>query len=410
MEYDNSIEERMKCSFFSLLSTTERDIQTSETFFKRMQMLDKELEEREIPRPVVICLDNHESHHDEATKQFCLRRGIRLHFEPPNTSAFLQALDQYNRMLHKAYHTEVKRWKKRNGEKALSLKDFIDVVLTIWPWWASPLDRRESFRLVGLESGGLKPQNVNRTSFIVRAPTPEQALQRVATEVLSPVDLRKGSVAFWREKCKTAQNIIAKLKEIPLLPDEAGLVDVEETEQEKSRRKKRRVRHSYGSQTLRELAKAAAQVEAKAVEEEHQKTSRAAKKKEVHEQLEKAFERCEHTCTCGVQPCPLAKYARCEFCGKICCRKCTKKACKERRDARVGQKRSRSRVIESSSDLASQMTALLTHANSRLFLGKVDASVQDAHSKTSYSAPALRTAVYSGPCGSYSGVGTYING
>ena len=122
-------------SSFGLLSTNECGVQTEATCLQAYMMLDRELTQRNIPRPVVMLTDNHASRKGESVLDFCVgpceRHGldgditapctcrIRQHFEPTAasnlfssfflsrfefgcqnrpgaSSGFLQALDQLN--------------------------------------------------------------------------------------------------------------------------------------------------------------------------------------------------------------------------------------------------------------------------------------------------------------------------
>ena len=62
------------------------------------RVLDKELTERGVPRPVVILTENLSSRKDEAVLNFCQEVGIRQFFELPDTSGFLQASSSLPRL------------------------------------------------------------------------------------------------------------------------------------------------------------------------------------------------------------------------------------------------------------------------------------------------------------------------
>mmetsp|Transcript_22501 Transcript_22501/g.89346 ORF Transcript_22501/g.89346 Transcript_22501/m.89346 type:complete len:163 (+) Transcript_22501:5421-5909(+) len=74
-------------------------------------MLDKELTARGTERPVVVLSDSHTSRKATVVLEFAKGIGSRFHFEPPHSSGFLQALDQYNKMFHEAYTKEKNKYR-----------------------------------------------------------------------------------------------------------------------------------------------------------------------------------------------------------------------------------------------------------------------------------------------------------
>ena len=99
---DNVIDEKNQRSGYWLVSATAEGVQTSSSFVDRMNLLEIEVKARDIPLPVVICLDNHASRYGEVAQSwFSTHQETILAFtEPPETSWFLQALDQMNKEFH----------------------------------------------------------------------------------------------------------------------------------------------------------------------------------------------------------------------------------------------------------------------------------------------------------------------
>ena len=63
-----------------------RTPQTAKSVLESNRVLDKELTERGVPRPVVILTENISSRKDEAVLNFFQEVGIRQFFELPDTS------------------------------------------------------------------------------------------------------------------------------------------------------------------------------------------------------------------------------------------------------------------------------------------------------------------------------------
>jgi hypothetical protein len=74
----------LSCGSILLLNPTDppnlRTPQTAKSVLDSNRVLDKELTERGVPRPVVILTDNHRSRKDEAVLAFCQEVGIRQFF------------------------------------------------------------------------------------------------------------------------------------------------------------------------------------------------------------------------------------------------------------------------------------------------------------------------------------------
>ena len=92
----------MSCGSILLPNPTDpphlRTPQTAKSVVESNRVLDKELTERGVPRPVVILTENLSSRKDEAVLNFCQEVGIRQFFELPDTSGFLQASSSLPRL------------------------------------------------------------------------------------------------------------------------------------------------------------------------------------------------------------------------------------------------------------------------------------------------------------------------
>ena len=110
--FDNKICEQFGVSTHGLISTTEHGVQTGASLLAAYKMLDRELSMRGVPRPVCMLTDAHASRQDEEVLEFCREVRIREFAEPPATSQWAQALDQYNKMFHERYNKERHRYKQ----------------------------------------------------------------------------------------------------------------------------------------------------------------------------------------------------------------------------------------------------------------------------------------------------------
>jgi hypothetical protein len=171
--FNNQIFEHAAISSYSLIHNNKAGCQTQKSLKDAMEMLDKELRAREVPRPVVVMSDCHESRYGKELLAWCKSVGIFFFFEKPKTSGFLQALDQYNRKFHIEYNKGLREYRITEGysrgcpaeEVNLGVKDFLAIFSTVWFNWSSKLDRITAFRRVGICTDALRPDLVNRKNF-----------------------------------------------------------------------------------------------------------------------------------------------------------------------------------------------------------------------------------------------------
>ena len=100
------------------------------------------------------------------TSEWCEENQIHICTEPPNSSGFLQALDQYNKKWHETYKRAVKQYRAdmNDDDVTVNMSVFLMLLGKYYFTWASALEREASFRRVGLCSV-LRPDLVNRTRF-----------------------------------------------------------------------------------------------------------------------------------------------------------------------------------------------------------------------------------------------------
>eukprot|EP00968_Pinguiococcus_pyrenoidosus_P024513 scaffold4750_cov212-Pinguiococcus_pyrenoidosus.AAC.2 len=330
LKYNDEIDERIMCSFFACVSTVEKGTQTTASFKRRIEMLDKELTARNISRPVVLCMDNHESHTGPEVEEFMLARKIVPHYEPPNTSAFLQALDQYNQMLHDKYRKEVRVIKDRRGEDyRITIHDFIMCVLRAWPFWSAPSDRVHSFYKVGISQGGIDPSTIDRSSFVMQTDSPAKGI--MPKRPPSPVGARRGSLAYWKSKAEALEEYADALEDTPITPLETLLLEVEDGlgEQQRKKKKRKRLRAEHTTESIHVLQGEQAAVSAAAAAI----PAVTKRKRRTQEELLAVWDACNPVCQCEKGPdghpisCPAAGFSKCGTCGKVSRVVCKKPDC-----------------------------------------------------------------------------------
>jgi hypothetical protein len=326
-----------------------------------------------IQRPVVVCLDNHASRYSEdvlvAMSGQQSRLGMRMFTEEAGTSGFLQSLDQYNSKFHRHYNKGRDAYKEAyearyNTQCAFGLLEFLKVLggdaelglPGVWFSWADPYDVVTAWRKVGIAGNVLKPELIDRSEFIDQPPpgamvdtaaaapaptaegsspaaaeavprTPAVSRKRAADLAKTPEGMVSGSIESERAKVRRLQEYAEELeaeRDAPFDPVKAGvLVPTAVTRRDRQQPAgRKRLSDLHGSVTMRGVGEEAARRNAEATaaetaaKEKRQKTEelKAAQEREMRERHE-AFARCEHACTCGVVPCPWAKWKRCPTCG-----------------------------------------------------------------------------------------------
>jgi hypothetical protein len=374
-----------------LISRTARGMQTGETFLQYLQALDEQITQRSdaevaaggvaILRPVVLMLDNHASRYDESVLEAATGAapalGIRLWSEEPDTSGFLQALDQYNAKFHRYYNSARDLYKAAylaRYKKALShvgLHEFLailggDAALGLpgmWFSWASPFDIIRAFKKVGISGNTFYPDFINRSEFIDQpnamaaarlGPASPEARALLDAAAKTPPGLRGGSLlaeqAKVRELLAAGLNLAGRLEReydpvkgdqlfmVPAFPA-ANPSDDAAVSVAAAGRARSRLSSSSGSFTLQGLlvdkrgrdAEAEAKVD-RVKRKKEEREDRARERLAEAEELEFEFALCEESCGCEIVPCPMAKWKRCPACGPKR-GVCKVKACLEARQA-----------------------------------------------------------------------------
>jgi hypothetical protein len=357
-----------------LISRTARGMQTGETFLQYLRSLDEQITQRSdaevaaggapILRPVVLMLDNHASRYDEGVLEAATgvapALGIRLWSEEPDTSGFLQALDQYNAKFHRCYNSARDLYKAAylaRYKKALShigLHEFLailggDAALGLpgmWFSWASPFDIICAFKKVGIAGNTFYPDSINRSEFIDQpnvmaaarqGPASPEARALIDAAAKTPPGLRGGSLLAEQAKVKellaAGHNLAGRLEReydpikggqlfmVPAFPAAAANPSGDAAVSAASRARSR-LSSSSGSFTLQGLLvdkrgrDAEAEAEADRLKrKKEEREERARDRLAEADELEFTFALCEASCGCDVTPCPMAKWKRCATCG-----------------------------------------------------------------------------------------------
>jgi hypothetical protein len=356
-EVDLARKQTRTCTF----SRTKDGMQTQESFIEYLEQLDREIAAHSdaavaagglpIERPVVYCLDNHASRYSVEVLKACSgqqsRLGIRIFTEEPQTSGFLQSLDQYNATFHRRYNKARDVWKSAYSARwkkqctSFGLPECIKVIggdaelglPGMWFSWADPYDIITAWRKVGIAGNVLAPELIDRSQFISQpaatAPaTPAAPIRKRTADVArTPEGMESGSVEAERAKAKALLSLCEALEaehDAPLDLGAAGILvpDVTTRPDKEGANKRQRLSSMHGSVTMRNVGdEAAARREeaaaAAAAKEEKARARVEAKAAGVQEAdaLIAAFEACEHGCVCEVAPCMMAKWKRCPACG-----------------------------------------------------------------------------------------------
>jgi hypothetical protein len=291
--------------------------------------------------------------------QYCIEKEMFLFFEPPNTSAFLQALDQLNQQVHIRYRKELLSLKHRLAAKytaegkrcdvgsvAIGTREFLQVLAKCWFEWSTPLERRTAWRKVGITEDGINPALIDRRKFTdytkpefpMAVPEFEEETAECPLEMVLPTK-PDGSVDY-EAAFKAQQANAQRMWEAPIkvsdywsrAPDERPPVP---------RKKKGRVvaerddKDTGGcismSGILVKLRADNVLRESEELQKKRKKEQRQQKKTAENDAAAKLladWERCNPRCVCGGDaPCEVSRLLHCRTCGDIKQHACKKRRC-----------------------------------------------------------------------------------
>ncbi|KAK3271485.1 hypothetical protein CYMTET_20164 [Cymbomonas tetramitiformis] len=380
--FTNEIREGEKISTYGLITLNECGVQTELSLEERYKVLIKELEHRGVPLPVVELTDNHASRYGEMVMITAEGAGIRQFSEKPNSSGFLQALDQINRKFHVEFakgERELKHsrraemefeFKKTNpdrkvdiSEVTLNMTDAFTILTLMWFCWSTVMDRITAFRKVGITQSMCDPSLVNRSSFVFSPPAPPPKLVSppLVEELPSP-DFRPGSLAYLKAKLADVRNLALEWQDFETTPLQQGLLEpvfmpapppkpdrgrLEEhpgSFQINGIREKKRQRREHEEAVQEQRQRDRDLADRLRTEREEAASAAQQQAAATREKLEAAWQKCTPVCTCpwsGVvlfiagsrMHCPVKGFKKCPFCFDIKKSICGKRECKAKRTA-----------------------------------------------------------------------------
>jgi len=141
---------------------------------------------------VLLLIDNHSSHVNIKSLDFCKENGIVLLSFPPHCTHKLQPLDRsvYG-PLKKAINTASNAWIHNNPGKTMKIYDIPSIIATAFPLAVTPSNIQAGFR-----NTGIFPFNRNlftevdfAPSFVTDRPNPNTLIETVNKNPFNPVDM-----------------------------------------------------------------------------------------------------------------------------------------------------------------------------------------------------------------------------
>ena len=203
----------------------------------------------------------------------------------------------------------------------------------IWGDWASQETVRKTFKTCGVTTDGLDVELMQADKFAAaNSVTQEEeetaspktpANQKPAWEAPSPVNIKKGSRAYFKMKYESMSKKYKETLESPITPEDIpAFSKVEKFKPKKS--KNIRITQVTGSLEAKDVYKK--RLEMEAVEED--KKQKLQDKKDKKDQERKTFLRCKDACCCEGERCKAANLKQCSVCESVIKSQCTKAQCK----------------------------------------------------------------------------------
>ncbi|KAB0790097.1 hypothetical protein PPYR_15584 [Photinus pyralis] len=153
-------------------------------------------------KPVLLILDNHESHLSISVLNYCKLNGVVLLSFPPHTSHRLQPLDRtvYG-PLKRYYNSAADGWMKSNPGKPMTIYDIPGVLAKALPLAATPNNIQNGFAVTGIWP-------YNRDIFTDQDFLPAEVTNRpfvTNTPVDNPVQLNEDAIIMPKERTPSPQ-------------------------------------------------------------------------------------------------------------------------------------------------------------------------------------------------------------
>ena len=151
----------------SIISVTEKGYQTGQTLLHTIQVWDKDLVARGVPKPVVWMTDGHASRLSLSVLKWCRDNGWIMYLSPPHTTGIHQPLDQIFKTWHSTFNGRVKAWSDAHVGRDLNKAIFAHIFGEAWPLWTRPDSIVAAFRRCGVTVKGLDPAAIPAEKFVV---------------------------------------------------------------------------------------------------------------------------------------------------------------------------------------------------------------------------------------------------
>ena len=237
-----------------------------------------------------------------------------------------QLLDQINHTLHEKYREE--RSIRYLTHQSINRQGFINVIMEIWPTWASAETIIKAAKRVGISETGLSVEWMQQKKFeqaarLISPATPVKTSTPIG-KISSPADTRKGSKEYYKHKFEEAQKMLQEISDESINLEIAGVLKVNKIKP-KPERKQVRLTQIYGSMEAKDAIGILKSIKESKQKEEERKEMRLREKEENTEK----FLRCKSRCMCNQQKCQASGLKQCTYCGSVLKSVCSKAACRK---------------------------------------------------------------------------------
>ena len=250
-----------------------------------------------------------------------------LYILSPDTTGVTQQLDQVNQEIHKSYTTA--KDDMYSPFASMNKEDFMLTLSEAWKKWVSQEKLVKASKRVGISSSGLNVNWMEKNKFKAASnlihSTPNTDKDKGSFKISSPLDVRKGSSAYFKYKYEQSLKRIDELENsVPSLEDIPDLLCIQKIKPKESGSKKHKITQVHGSMRASDIIKAAEKVAAEKEAKEMRKKALMEKKQNDKE----LFYRCKAKCSCEGK-CAASELKECSVCHDILKSQCGKRSCRD---------------------------------------------------------------------------------